>query len=691
MVNLSSEDPAKGRMMRKRKRGITASRAKLTKAMANAGLKTQTALAEHIASLENLESAPKDFVSKIFREQPVEASSLERIASALGVEAYKLYKTKQDTEIALQLDNDDRLLLASDESIVEHQTFPSYQLLSRIRWFLLLCAITVASYWWINKQNASELNTSAPFSHIPATLGRLSLLIVGQPNEINEPIQNILGPMLGEEFNVSNFISIESNLVQIADFQRFATQYQSDLVLQLNAKVDGNFIALDAWLYAENQVLHIWSANPRLVEFNNDVSSYWRNLQAFISFSLGKTERPAIEYTLDVKREARDYYLEGRNLLDQSQAELNFKSAQSRFIHALNIAPNYAEAHAALCEALVLESWMGNEKNLLEEAQQACALALRLSPQNRYVLSVVSYLYRRTGRVYEALQLLDTTENNNDIDLLLGRAYTFYEAYRQDIDVNDALVRAKSYAVEAISLAPQFWKPYHALGLIELSLGDTQAAINAFGQAVRFDANELMLANLGTLNFCRDNLEQALENYQLAMQFAPESHLGPEMMGMVKYFQGEYSESLKLRLQAANSIKDAGIHQIWGAIADTYLQLGQIDSALANYQHALTLVERDKLRGNLSLTDQAHQLYYQLQVDVLSGNSDKDNNKLDNQLFELEQNLTQLDSSAIVKLALIEQQRRHDSKVRSLLASAVSICPVYLRLPQFKQQADAYL
>ena len=64
-----------------RRRGIQASRAKLTRALTAAGLRTQAALAERIADREGLDSAPKDMVNRAFRELPVELQTLERIAA----------------------------------------------------------------------------------------------------------------------------------------------------------------------------------------------------------------------------------------------------------------------------------------------------------------------------------------------------------------------------------------------------------------------------------------------------------------------------------------------------------------------------------------------------------------------------------------------------------------------------------
>src|SRR5690606_37758816 len=76
-----------------RKRGVRASRTSLARALAEAGLRTQSALAERIADLEGLDAAPRDVVSRVFRERPVEPQTIERVARALGVEAYTLYKT----------------------------------------------------------------------------------------------------------------------------------------------------------------------------------------------------------------------------------------------------------------------------------------------------------------------------------------------------------------------------------------------------------------------------------------------------------------------------------------------------------------------------------------------------------------------------------------------------------------------
>lgn len=85
-----------GEDQRVRKRGVRASRASLGQALARAGLRTQSALAERMADLEGLDVPPRDLVNRVFREKPVDPQSLERVARALGVESHTLYLTSAE-------------------------------------------------------------------------------------------------------------------------------------------------------------------------------------------------------------------------------------------------------------------------------------------------------------------------------------------------------------------------------------------------------------------------------------------------------------------------------------------------------------------------------------------------------------------------------------------------------------------
>lgn len=95
-------------MPRRKSRGVRCARFKLNSALANSQLarKTQIALAEAVADLEQLEAVPKDLVSKMFRELPVDVQTVERVAKVLQVEARSLYHDEilltQDSEVSTE-------------------------------------------------------------------------------------------------------------------------------------------------------------------------------------------------------------------------------------------------------------------------------------------------------------------------------------------------------------------------------------------------------------------------------------------------------------------------------------------------------------------------------------------------------------------------------------------------------------
>ena len=84
-------------MTRTRQRGIKASAYSLQHALESSGLKTQTALAEKIADLEELENPPRGLVNKVFRGESVDPRSIQRVAAALEVEAWTLYENRAHT------------------------------------------------------------------------------------------------------------------------------------------------------------------------------------------------------------------------------------------------------------------------------------------------------------------------------------------------------------------------------------------------------------------------------------------------------------------------------------------------------------------------------------------------------------------------------------------------------------------
>ncbi|MGH8127719.1 MAG: hypothetical protein ACRETC_05045 [Gammaproteobacteria bacterium] len=177
---------------RLRKRGVRASRASLSQALARAGLKTQSALAERMADREGLDIPPRDLVSRVFREKPVDPLSLERVARALEVEAHTLYLSS--TEVSTYSDPavEPTSGLASPR---KRRIFTPWRVAGGM---LVILLIVIGVFW--NLPATTPLGCGiSEFLHPPRVAkGRLGIVIA---RFANDPAN------AGQYFLANNFIS----------------------------------------------------------------------------------------------------------------------------------------------------------------------------------------------------------------------------------------------------------------------------------------------------------------------------------------------------------------------------------------------------------------------------------------------------------------------------------------------------
>ncbi|MEP1382166.1 MAG: hypothetical protein ABJK64_00075 [Paraglaciecola sp.] len=677
--------PDKYSATRKRKRGVKASSIKLHKAMSSAGIKTQAALANLIADYEGIETPPKDMVSKVFREVSVSPLSIERIASVLKVDAYTLYLSQEQASPIATSPKINTSVIETPE--VNNNEITSVNT-SVVRTMSLLVAIltliigTVTFLDW-NETDTSNVTPNV-FSHIEPTLGKYSL-VVSAPPHFNE-YSSILMETLKEHFHVTSEIieHIGENNPEQLNYTK--NKLQTDFVLNLEFQKSGNFFSLSAKLHGNNHTHEVWNIFNRTDFFIQNQQAYFQDLTNALRYVTGIKLDYTSKYYEPIKTLAQQYYLEGRNLLDTSEDELNIKSAQSRFTLAISAFENFAEAHAGLCEALVHESWMGDEKALLEEAQLSCNKAMSLNASNYYVVSAYAFLLKRTGRSGEAVTLLNNFHQGNQptFETLYSLANAEFELYKHEPNKTYLIENALNNINKAIIEAPELWKPYNALGLMEWTLRHPRRALVAFKEAVERDATELVVTNVGTLNLCMDNLEAAKQYFERSMNMVPNSHLGVGRMATLQYINRNYSESLLLRQKVLELIEGDGMSQMWGALADSYEKTGNIELAIDGYMQALNIIDRDKLRGNFTPYDQVSQIYYKAKLSNLDRTrfpANESNKQVQSEMMEM---ASDLDSGSISKLVLIALLNKNLSKAKELAEQAVAACPVYEHYPDFE-------
>jgi tetratricopeptide (TPR) repeat protein len=163
----------------------------------------------------------------------------------------------------------------------------------------------------------------------------------------------------------------------------------------------------------------------------------------------------------------------------------------------------------------------------------------------------------------------------------------------------------------------------------------------------------------------------------------PQSYVGDEFLGQAHYFLGNYELSAELRQKAIDSVSSGNpeIHEMWGNLGDAYRQSGDIDKAIAAYVRAAEIAERDHLRGNTPVGDQAARAYYYTMLAAFDPDAVPDsvlkniNDEVDAIAAEL------VSASSLRRMAQTYLERGEIVKARDALGRATATCKGYALLP----------
>ncbi|WP_405242124.1 tetratricopeptide repeat protein [Lentisalinibacter salinarum] len=656
-----------------RRRGIRASRARLTRALTDAGLRTQAALAERIADLEGLDSAPKDMVSRAFRELPVELQTLERIARALEVEAWTLYRS------------------ADEEALPEPSAGGDARTAPRPAWLALSVMLSMAALagvgWLLMQRESVSGDAPSASAPPPLTLGAASLLVMPIGGDTDARLASLLRERLSDHFAVAE--GSATVLVRALDPAEAAERLRTDAAIDGEIVRVGRLAGLRFGIVADDGVRHqLWAESLPAAEVEASLPAIAERVTAAVRRAVGGTDdgdRAGPHFPL---APVQDDYLQGSYFLDRPANELNVKRARSHFEAALRQDANYARAHAGLCQALLTEHWMGNEERALEDAARTCGQALQLAPEDPAVRTAHAHFLSRTGRNDRAMALYEEilTERPSYTDALAGLAASRLQAYRQEGD-EAMLESAMAAARAAADSDPAVWKPLFSLATMRWFAGDLDGAIAASEEAIARDENEYVLGNLGTWYVCRGDFERGRDAYLRARELAPQSYVGDEFLGLVYYLLGDYEHSAELRQRAIDAIAtgEPEIHQMWGALADSYRHAGATEKAQQAYLRAAEILERDHLRGTAPAADQAARAYYYTMLGRLDPEAVPDTvmDEIDAGLKAMTDDLN--DATAYRRLAQVWLARGEKKRARQALSKATATCPGYARFPDFKE------
>ena len=656
-----------------RRRGVRASRARLVSALTEAGLKTQAALAERIADIEGLDAAPKDVVNRVFREMPVDVTTLERIARALGVEAYSLYKTSDEPDSG-----------RGDRVRTDDQGDGSFSIAAVVAIVAAVAVVSVVAAWLGG--NGFEFantrtSTTVTEQNEPLDLGDTSLVVMELDGDESGVLSAALRASLREHFSVAS--DTASVLTAALDVKSAAERLRTDVVVDGELVSVGRLAAVRVYLYARGVRQQIWAESWPDSALTDRLAKVVDNVSRAVRIAVGI---PAPELGHFPLAPVQDDYLEGEFHLDQPASELNIKRAQARFEAALRQNANYALAHAGLCQALLEEHWMSDEERALTDAAKICGRAIQLAPDHPTVAAAHAHFLRRTGRNEEAMALYEQTlvANPKDAALLYGLSNSRLAAYRQSGDAV-FLRSAKEAALAATDADTSYWKAPFGLATLEWFDGNLSGAIAAAEIALARHENEMVLGNLGSFYICEGSFDKARVTYTRARTINPASYVGDEFLGQAYYFLGDFETSAQLRRRAIDGIATGApeIHEMWGNLGESYRQTGDVENAIDAFVRAAEIAERDYLRGTAPVGDRAARAYYYVSLSKL------DAGRVATPVIEeIEATLDEIaaelgSASEHRRMALTYLLLGNKSKARASVEQAMSTCPGYGEMPDF--------
>jgi len=282
---------------------------------------------------------------------------------------------------------------------------------------------------------------------------------------------------------------------------------------------------------------------------------------------------------------AHGYYLRAKGYLQEYAEPQSIDAAVNLLEQALRVDPDYAQAHAALGEALWNRYRLSDDTVWVDRAAGECRTAVALAPDDGAGYRCLGTVYNGTGRAEEAAAELELAKRLDPTDdatyIALGSAYQ--NEGRLDL--------AEATYEEAVALRSHYWGGYSWLGAFYLRHGRIAEAIDNLQQVVMLAPDSYRgYSNLGIAYYFDEDWTQARRAFERALELNPEYSSAISNLGTLFFYEGNYVDSARMFERAVAAAESD--YLMWGNLADAYYWAdGQRDQAADAYRRALALAD----------------------------------------------------------------------------------------------------
>jgi TolB-like protein/Tfp pilus assembly protein PilF len=306
--------------------------------------------------------------------------------------------------------------------------------------------------------------------------------------------------------------------------------------------------------------------------------------------------------------DAYDSYLRGIDYLRMPPDRVSLALAEELLREALAIDPDFASAHAAMCENHLASYRLSRDPVRFGNAEQACQRALELDEESATVRLALGGLYNASGKYENALHELEQAldDNANVADIYIGLAET-------NVALNRSAEAEKNLRL-AIETDVSYWASFNAMGNFLFDQGRFVEAAEFYQMYInRADDDTSALNNLGAAYYLAGDFGQAASAWDRSLEIRP-SRSAYSNTGSMYYYMGDFERAADRYAMAVNLAPND--YQLWGNLADAYsFSESKKPVASVAYKRAIELAEK-LLSINVNDTDAlSDSAYYYSRID----------------------------------------------------------------------------